>query len=44
MAAIEFGLSSFILLITNKEVYWFTDNQGAAHIVHKGSRQPTFEQ
>ena len=39
LKAVHFGLCSFLPLIKNKEVYWFTDNQPASHIVEKGSKK-----
>ena len=39
LKAVHFGLCSFLPLIKNREVYWFTDNLPASHIVEKGSKK-----
>ena len=39
LTAIKFGILSFLSLISNKSLYWFSDNQAALHIVTNGSRK-----
>ena len=35
----HFGFCSFLPLVKNREVYWFTDNLPTSHIVGKGSKK-----
>ena len=39
LTAIKFGILSFLPLISNKSLYWFSGNQAAVDIVTNGSRK-----
>ena len=39
LKAVHFGLCSFLPLVKNREMYWFTDNLPAFQIVEKGSKK-----